>query len=158
MKMHITDTQNVQNEEYIIKSLWEYNQNYDNVDIKPLFISFTDESNQIVAGLVSRTWWGSLEIQYLWVSEQYRKKGLGKQLMLQAEKEALSRSCHMAYVDTFSFQARGFYEKLGYKVYGQLEGYAHHHTRFYLAKQFNKPDSDHVIQDLDHVLQNEVTL
>ncbi|PHM45113.1 hypothetical protein Xmau_01321 [Xenorhabdus mauleonii] len=147
MKMHISNTHNAQMEEYIIKKLWEYNHKHGNVDLNPLFISFTDEYGRIIAGLVSRTFWESLEIQYLWVSEEYRKKGLGKQLILQAEKEALNRSCHMAYVDTYGFQAKGFYEKLGYKVYGVLEGYAHHHTRFYLTKQFSKPDSGLVIQD-----------
>ncbi|MDX7986881.1 GNAT family N-acetyltransferase [Xenorhabdus sp. 12] len=154
MNMHISDAQNEQIEEYIIERLWEYNHQHGNVDLKPLFIYFTDKSNQIIAGLVSRTFWESLEIQYLWVNDKYRKKGLGKQLILQAEKEALNRSCHMAYVDTYNFQAKGFYEKLGYKAYGVLEGYAHHHTRFYLTKQFSKPDSDPVI-DNEALLQQQ---
>ena len=55
--------------------------------------------------------------------------------MQNAEQEAKKRGCHMAYVDTFDFQARGFYEKLGYSVYGELGDYAHQHTRHYLAKK-----------------------
>ncbi|MDC9591534.1 GNAT family N-acetyltransferase [Xenorhabdus sp. XENO-10] len=136
MKIHITDTPNSLDEEYVIQNLWVHNQQYSDVDIRPIFLTITDDKNQIIAGLIAKTWWGGLEIQYLWVNEKHRTKGFGRQLMLQAEEEALKRHCHMAYVDTFNFQARGFYEKLGYKVYGKLVGYAHKYTRFYLAKKF----------------------
>lgn len=135
MKINITDTPNPQDEEFVIDSLWAHNHQYDAVDIHPLFLTVTDDDGQIVAGLVARTWWGGLEVQYLWVSDEYRKKGYGRDLMLQAEQEAVKRGCHMAYVDTFSFQAQSFYEKLGYQPYGNLAGYAHRHTRIYLAKK-----------------------
>ncbi|CNE46041.1 GNAT family N-acetyltransferase [Yersinia nurmii] len=134
MKLNITDVPNPQDEEYVIDSLWAHNDKYDKVDIHPLFLTITDEDNKIVAGLVARTWWGGLEVQYLWVSDDFRKQGYGRELMLKAEAEAINRGCHMAYVDTFSFQAQEFYEKLGYRVYGELGEYAHKHTRYYLAK------------------------
>ncbi|ATA26481.1 GNAT family N-acetyltransferase [Brenneria goodwinii] len=134
MNLNITDTPNKNEEELVIQSLWKHNEQYDAVDIHPLFLNFKDETNHIIAGLIARTWWGGLEIQYLWVSEAHRKIGLGSQLMKKAEEEALKRDCHFAYVDTFSFQARGFYEKLGYREYGNLPGYAHRHTRHYLSK------------------------
>ncbi|WP_315708311.1 GNAT family N-acetyltransferase [Brenneria uluponensis] len=135
MNLNITDTPNQKEEDYVIKSLWQHNEQYDAVDIHPLFLTITDDDNNIIAGLVARTWWGGLDIQYLWVSEKYRKSGLGSQLMQNAEEEALKRGCHMAYVDTFSFQARGFYEKRGYREYGNLSGFAHRHTRHYLSKR-----------------------
>ena len=37
-------------------------------------------------------------------------------------------------MDTFSFQARPFYEKLGYRVFGQLPDYPRGQTRYFLAK------------------------
>lgn len=134
MNLHITNTPDSDEEEFVIASLWKHNAQYDAVDISPLFLNFKDDENNIIAGLISRTWWGALEVQYLWVSEKHRKSGLGRQLMQAAEKEALNRGCHLAYVDTFEFQAKGFYEKLGYREYGNLPGYAHKHTRHYLAK------------------------
>ncbi|KHN90662.1 GNAT family N-acetyltransferase [Pectobacterium actinidiae] len=134
MNLNITNTPDSDEEEFVIASLWKHNEQYEAVDISPLFLNFKDDENNIIAGLISRTWWGALEVQYLWVSEKYRKSGLGRQLMQVAEKEALKRGCHLAYVDTFGFQAKGFYEKLGYKEYGNLPGYAHKHTRHYLAK------------------------
>lgn len=135
MNINVTDQPNSQDEDYVIGSLWAHNENYEPVDIRPLFLTVTDDAGNIVAGLVARTWWGGLEVQYLWVSDDHRKSGYGRQLMEKAEEEARKRGCHMAYVDTFDFQARGFYEKLGYQVYGNLGGYAKKHTRHYLAKE-----------------------
>ena len=69
----------------------------------------------IVAGLAGETYSGWLFIRYLWVSEALRGKGIGRELMAGAEARALERGCHSAWVDTFSFQAPGFYPKLGYR-------------------------------------------
>ncbi|CNH51969.1 putative acetyltransferase [Yersinia thracica] len=135
MNINVTDKPNPEDEEYVIDGLWAHNDKTQPVDIHPLFLTVTDDNGKVVAGLVARTWWGGLEIQYLWVSDEYRKSGYGRQLMEKAEEEALKRGCHMAYVDTFDFQAKGFYEKLGYRAYGNLGGYAKKHTRHYLAKE-----------------------
>ncbi|WP_455811374.1 GNAT family N-acetyltransferase [Pseudomonas graminis] len=135
MKITVTDTPADADETFVINSLWQHNAKTTPVDIHPLFLTLRDENNQIFAGLVARTWWGGLEVQYLWVSDDCRGKGVGRDLMLAAEQEAKQRGCHMAYVDTFNFQAVGFYKKLGYSTYGELGDYAHLHTRHYLAKK-----------------------
>ncbi len=134
MNLTITDAPCQDEEEFVISSLWAHNEHFEHVDIHPLFLNFKDQEQNIIAGLVARTWWGGLEVQYLWVSADYQKTGLGRALMLQAEEEALKRGCHLAYVDTFNFQAKGFYEKLGYREYGNLPQYAHKFTRHYLSK------------------------
>jgi hypothetical protein len=51
-----------------------------------------------------------------------------------AEGRAVERGCHSAWVDTFSFQAPGFYRKLGYEVFGELD-YPPEHKRFFLRKR-----------------------
>ena len=134
MQINVTDNPAQVDEDFVIDGLWTHNSKFDAVDIRPLFITLRDEENAIAGGLGARTWWGGLEIQYLWVSDACQGGGFGRQLMLRAEKEAIARGCHMAYVDTFDFQAKGFYEKLGYREYGHLGNYAHKHTRYYLAK------------------------
>lgn len=136
MKIVVTDTPADQDEQFVIDSLWQHNSKFDDVDITPLFLTLRDDENQIFGGLVARTWWQGLEIQYLWISEQERGKGKGKELMLKAEEVAKARGCQMAYVDTFNFQAKGFYEKLGYQAYGSMDGYLGKHTRYYLKKAF----------------------
>ncbi|GFN46543.1 GNAT family N-acetyltransferase [Candidatus Regiella insecticola] len=103
--MYFSDKPNEQEEKFIIDQLWEHNEQYNAVDIRSLVVTRKSDKGKIIAGSIARTWWRGLEIQYLWVDKHHRKKGFGKQLMTQAEKEATNRGCHFAYVDTFSFQS-----------------------------------------------------
>ncbi|WP_168395430.1 GNAT family N-acetyltransferase [Erwinia amylovora] len=136
MNMNIIHNPSHQEKTFITDGLWEHNSHFHPVDIEPFVIDISDDNGSVVAGLIAQTWWGALEIQYLWVSEQYREMGYGRKMMLSAEVEARTRGCHMAYVDTFDFQAKAFYEKLGYEEYGSLAGHARKFTRHYLVKGF----------------------
>ena len=60
-------------------------------------------------------------MEYLWLGGSLRGQGIGRQLVLMSESEAKNRGCSRAWLRTFGFQARGFYEKLGYRVVGVLE-------------------------------------
>jgi GNAT superfamily N-acetyltransferase len=99
---------------------------------RPLAV-FAREGESIVGGLAGETFSGWLFIRYLWVSDALRGKGVGRKLMADAEALALERGCHSAWVDTFSFQAPGFYPKLGYAVFGELD-YPPGHKRIFLQK------------------------
>lgn len=88
----------------------------------------------VVAGLIGKTFWNWLHIDYLWVEESLRDQQLGKELVALAESEAKNRGCVAAVVDTFEFQAKGFYEKLGYICFAELDGFAGEHKRFYFRK------------------------
>ena len=72
--------------------------------IRPLGV-FARRGTEIVAGLFAYTLWNWLEIRHLWVAEPLRHQGLGRRLMLAAEREARLRGCDHAHVDTFTFQA-----------------------------------------------------
>ena len=100
---------------------------------KPLAV-FVRESETVVAGLAGETYSGWLFIKYLWVSDGLRGRGIGRKLMEAAEARALERGAHSAWVDTFSFQAPGFYPKLGYEVFGELD-YPPDFVRFFLRKR-----------------------
>lgn len=90
---------------------------------------------EIVGGLTGLTHWNWLHIRFLWIDEAHRRGGLGRKLMAAAEQEAARRGCANAHLDTFSFQALPFYERLGYRVHGQIEDYPPGHTRYYLEKR-----------------------
>lgn len=94
------------------------------------------EDHSIRAGLAGDTYAGWMFIRYLWVAEALRGRGVGRLLVARAEERAMARDCHSAWVDTFSFQARGFYEKLGYVVFGALD-YPPEHRRFFLEKRLS---------------------
>ena len=68
------------------------------------------------------------------VRDDLRRCGVGRELMAQAEARATERGCHSAWLDTFSFQARGFYEKLGYVEFGTLD-YPPMHKRHFMKKR-----------------------
>lgn len=99
-----------------------------------LAVFWRDEHSAIVAGLSGWTWGNYLEIMYLWVREDLRGKGLGRQLLAAAEQEARARGCRQAILNTFSFQAPAFYEKLGYTTFGILDNCLDGCTRYYLRK------------------------
>lgn len=102
---------------------------------QPLAVFLRDDAGRIVGGAYGRTNWNWLHIATVWVAETARGKGLGRQVMLAIEGAAEERGCERAHLDTFSYQARPFYEKLGYRVFGELEDYPPGHTRFFLRKQ-----------------------
>jgi len=84
-------------------------------------------------GAAGETYSGWLLIRYLWVSDALRSQRIGRKLMGDAEARALERGCHSAWIDTFSFQAPGFYPKLGYEVFGELD-YPPGHRRIFFRK------------------------
>lgn len=63
-------------------------------------------------------------------------------LMRTTEREAVARGCAHAHLNTFSFQARPFYEKLGYQVFGQLRDYPSGRTRYFLCKDRLRQSTD----------------
>ena len=96
---------------------------------RPLAI-FLRKEGQIAAGLAGETYCGWLFVRYLWVSDELRGRGVGRELMARAEARARELGCHSAWLDTFSFQAPGFYEKLGYEEFGRLDYPPGHHKHF----------------------------
>ncbi|MBN1292809.1 MAG: GNAT family N-acetyltransferase [Candidatus Latescibacteria bacterium] len=92
-----------------------------------------NEAN-LVGGLVADIAWGWLYILKIWIQESHRFQGIGTQLLKTAEAEAIKYGCRYAYLDTFSFQARPLYEKLGYEVFGTLENYPPGHKKYFMRK------------------------
>jgi GNAT superfamily N-acetyltransferase len=88
----------------------------------------------IVGGLIGHTFLGWMFVAAFWVADEFRGKGLGSKLMKAAENEAKRRGVTNIYLDTFSFQAPGFYRKLGYREFGRLKGFPAGHYRSFLTK------------------------
>ena len=102
-----------------------------------LLLSMEDDSGELLAGLYGHLSYSWLMVEVLWVSEHIRKQGYGKQLIKRAERYAREHGCQAVWLDTFSFQARGFYEKLGYVIFGELPNYPNGHCRYFLWKQLD---------------------
>jgi ribosomal protein S18 acetylase RimI-like enzyme len=105
----------------------------------PLAILISDPAtNQIIGGLWGGSMFAQLFIELLVIPEALRRHGLGRQLMAQAEAEAIARGCAGIWLDTFSFQAPGFYQKLGYEIFGEIPDYPPGHSRYFLRKELPK--------------------
>lgn len=101
----------------------------------PLEVFLIDDRQKVKAGLVGLTRWNWLLIEALWVEDSIREQGFGSRLMQLAEQEAKRRGCTEALLDTFSFQAKEFYEKLGYEMFAQVDDYPSGYSFFQLKKE-----------------------
>lgn len=120
----------------LIRNLVSYNDTQaEKENWRGLALFIRNSRGEIMGGISGHTHWGWLFIGHLWVAEKLRGQGYGTNLMVQAEQEAAHRGCRHAYLDTFDFQALGFYEKLGYEVFGFLEDFPADHRRYFLRKR-----------------------
>jgi GNAT superfamily N-acetyltransferase len=95
-----------------------------------------NEQQEIQAGIAGWTWAQACCIQQLWVHDSLRGQGLGRQLLEAAEQEARSRGCRVIMIETYSFQAPGFYQKCGYELAWQCEDFPPGHRQCVLVKRF----------------------
>ena len=102
---------------------------------RPVAVFARDGTGRVVAGARGTTSWNWLHIGLVWVDDGHRGHGLGRRIMAAIEDAGRERGCTHAHLDTFSYQARPFYEKLGYEVFATLEDYPPGHRRFYLRKR-----------------------
>jgi GNAT superfamily N-acetyltransferase len=107
-------------------------------DWKPVRLVVRDAGNAVVGGLIGQTRWRWLYVAKLWVAETARGRGVGTRLLTAAEDLARDRGCTDASLDTFAFQARPFYERLGYRLFGTLEGYPPGHRQYFLTKSLDR--------------------
>lgn len=94
-----------------------------------------DGKGNVVGGLSASTMMRVMHLDVLWVAEEYRKLGCGKALVLEAEKIGHEKGCLASQTMSFSFQAPGFYQKIGYEVLGIFDGYPYGITEYVLMKR-----------------------
>jgi GNAT superfamily N-acetyltransferase len=123
-------------EDAIVAGLYRYNaaQTGDG-GYSRLTLTLRDGGGAVKGGLIGELYWGWLHVDVLWVEEGVRGQGYGGALLGAAEQEAVVRGCRAAYLGTFSFQAPGFYERHGYKVFGVLEQFPVGHRRHFFYKR-----------------------
>ena len=78
------------------------------------------KDGELIAGVNSCvTCFKILYIETLFVQEEYRRTGLGKQLITELEKRAKKMGVNLIRVDTFDWQGKDFYLAMGYELAGQ---------------------------------------
>jgi uncharacterized protein (DUF924 family)/GNAT superfamily N-acetyltransferase len=102
-----------------------------------------------LGGLLGNIWGGWLHVTHLWVASAMRRRGGGTRLLRAAENYAIERGCIAATLETHSYEARPFYEKLGYRVFATLEDYPPGHSKFFLRKHLALEPPERARQLLD---------
>ncbi len=111
-------------------------QIYFNGKVEVLKDYIIKDNDSIIAGIRSCFYFGEcMCVNILFVDEKYRHKGLGSQLLNKVESEGKVMGAKLVHLDTFDFQAKDFYLKSGYEIFGILENCPSGHTRYYMKKK-----------------------
>lgn len=139
MDIKVTDIIDQKSYDKIVEILVEYNlsktKEFNSEINKPIEIIARNEKKEIIGGLYGRSIWGTLEIKTFAINTENRNNGIGKKLLLEAEKEAKNRNCRFISLDTFSFQAPAFYEKLGFEKIGTESDFPKGFEKYYYRKK-----------------------
>lgn len=120
----------------INEGLWAYNlARRPDPEAAPLTLCVRIDG-RVRAGLLGRSAWRWLRIDTVWVDEPLRGSGVGRALLERAESIARERRCLGMHLDTLGFQAPGFYDKLGFRRFGEIEDYPDV-TSVYFLKRFD---------------------
>jgi ribosomal protein S18 acetylase RimI-like enzyme len=103
-------------------------------DGRGLALAVRDAGGRVVAAAVGHTWSGTCELKQVWVDEELRRRGLGRELVLRAIATAEARGCSQMLLATHSFQAPHFYEKLGFRELFRLNDYPRGHAEVWLLR------------------------
>lgn len=103
-------------------------------EVSKFGIFVRNEESSLEGGAYAEAWGGCCQVELLWVAEGSRGQGLGTRLMAAVEEEARRIGCSKIVLDTFSYQAPGFYVKLGFEKVSEVAGFPEGHTYYVLVK------------------------
>lgn len=113
-----------------------YNDQYYKREEKTRLIHTCRESDgRLIGGVYGFIFWDWLHIELLWVRDGFRDQKIGSRLMNEIMKSAREKGIRRFKVDTTSFQALGFYEKMGFEIAGQIKDLPPGSTNYYLQKK-----------------------
>jgi GNAT superfamily N-acetyltransferase len=125
--------------EIIGEAIVEYNRKNvpfsQSEDFIPLNYHICNDEGVIIAGLIAIMYcWKVIYIDVLFVDENHRKQGLGSTLLKHIEEMAEREGASLIHLDTFDWQAKDFYIKHGFEVFGVLDDCPPGHKRYYIKK------------------------
>jgi GNAT superfamily N-acetyltransferase len=85
-------------------------------DYRPVNFFLKDESGAIRGGVLAYVWGRWLHVDTVWIEEEFRGQDWGTRMLEAAHEAGREKGAEAAFLDTFSWQARPFYERMGYEV------------------------------------------
>ena len=105
-----------------------------NLNSHKIVAAIRDDSGKVVGGVIGRLAGDSVYMEVVYTDDSVRGTGLGREMMLLAETEAKRLGAREAWLYTMSFQAKPFYERLGYACFGEVPVANGTHKRYFLQK------------------------
>jgi GNAT superfamily N-acetyltransferase len=90
-------------------------------DRRPLAVVVREpDTGKILGGAIGRSSFGLLFLELFYLPKALRGSGLGTEILRMFEDEGRRRRCRSAVLYTISFQAPGFYERNGWRRFGEI--------------------------------------
>lgn len=126
----------LEDQQFLEDRLYDYNVEQTGLDDGQGYAFFVrDDHQEIRAGVAGWMWGGSCYIRSLWIHKDLRGQRVGTKLLQSVEQEALARGCQQIVLESFSFQAPGFYQKLGFETFAVLNEHPRGYQQHYLRKR-----------------------
>ena len=111
----------------VARALWKGLVQFNREAVGPLrysrkVVTVRGAKGRVLGGLILESYLRESYVELLWLSAQARGARLGTRLLKAAERLALERGSVLIHLNTYSFQAAGFYEKNGYRRFGSISG------------------------------------
>lgn len=103
-------------------------------DYAPANFIIRDNENNILGGILAYVWAKWLHVDILWLRDDIRGQGWGTKLLEAAHQVGREKGAGAAWLDTFSWQARPFYEGFGYEVVFEVNDFPPGHSRIFMQK------------------------
>jgi ribosomal protein S18 acetylase RimI-like enzyme len=100
----------------------------------PVNVTVRDDDGAIRGGVVGRVFLDSFHISTVWIDDRLRGQGHGKAMMELAEAEGRRHGATNVWLNTLSWQARPFYESLGYSCFGEMPVLNGTERRYFMLK------------------------
>ena len=140
MHIELSEIPNKTDLDILSQGIQSYNQHHITDDVvfekdSRFSVFARDDNGNIIGGIRASGFWNYCIIELLWLSDETRGKGIGSALMKKAEAFAIKKGFAYMRTETLSFQAKPFYQKQGYRVFGELADHPKGHTTYCLVKQ-----------------------
>ena len=124
----------------VSRALWKGLASFNREQVGPrkysrTVMSVRDGKERLLGGLILLSYWRESYVELLWLSARARGAGLGGRLIKEAERHARRRGSRLIHLNTYSFQAPGFYEKQGYRRFGGMSGSPRGKSRHFYVKR-----------------------
>lgn len=123
-----------------IRHLKRYNREHTGpFESKAFGFTVQNGKQELVGAIHANTEWEWIFIKHLWVREEDRGMGIGRQLVERILTEANRRGIYKYYLSTFDFQAPDFYQRLGFSIFGVLPGVSGSYDSYFMKREDPRP-------------------